>query len=57
MPPSRLDEPETTSAVMGDFHEPYGAITLLFREEDIVLKLRGGFFSLVAVVKMILLVK
>lgn len=26
VPPSRLEEPETTSAVMGDFHEPYGAV-------------------------------
>lgn len=28
MPASSLLAPETTSAVMGDFHEPYGAVTL-----------------------------
>lgn len=27
-PPSFLSEPETTSAVMGDFQDPYGAVTL-----------------------------
>lgn len=26
-PPRRLSEPETTSEVMGDFHEPYGAVS------------------------------
>lgn len=28
VPPSRLDAPETTSAVSGDFQEPYGAVIL-----------------------------
>jgi len=28
MPPRLLEAPETTSAVMGDFQEPYGAVTL-----------------------------
>lgn len=29
-PSKRLLEPDTTSAVMGDFHEPYGAVSLSF---------------------------
>lgn len=28
VPPSRLEEPETTSAVIGEFQEPYGAVNL-----------------------------
>lgn len=28
MPPRRLDAPETTSEVIGDFHEPKGAVSL-----------------------------
>lgn len=27
-PPRRFSAPETTSAVIGDFHEPYGAVFL-----------------------------
>ena len=29
VPPRLLDAPETRSAVMGDFQEPYGAVALL----------------------------
>jgi hypothetical protein len=28
VPPSRLEAPETTSAVIGEFQEPYGAVSL-----------------------------
>lgn len=28
-----LEAPETTSAVIGDFHEPYGAVISLLNEE------------------------
>lgn len=29
-PPRRFSAPETTSAVIGDFHEPYGAALIFF---------------------------
>lgn len=34
VPPSRLEEPETTSDVIGDFHDPKGAAVLETSEEE-----------------------
>lgn len=35
-PPRRLAEPETTSDVMGEFHEPYGAVILSWDEAEAI---------------------